>query len=233
MLQKLVALAPFVPLLQTLLWVLLVAILVLWLNKPLRAILAALQRRIEGGSAVKAGWLELPEFKPQPLEQQRERARQEVSEATEERLPTPLPGPSLTETQKSTSQYLLIEDLALRALQADLGVALNRQISAGPDAGFDAAFARDGKLNVVEVKYSPRPVSVLILKRALHRITDALATAGWKNARIILLLVYERPEDAALTDERVSKAVEGFELPIEVRTFLLPELKSRFGASDA
>lgn len=232
MLQYLVVLAPFVPLLQTLVWVALAIALMVWFNGPLRAILSALRHRIETGSAVKAGWFELPEFKPQPPEQQRKRAQLDVAEANIGMLSTPSTSGQAPNVVAS-SQFLLVEDLALRALQSDLGVLLNRQISVGPDAGFDAAFARDGTLNVVEVKFFPGSVTPAKLKVSLERIAAALGRVHWQNVRVILVLVYRRSDDMAANEDRVRRAIEGFALPIEVRTFSLPELRSRFGIGDS
>ena len=235
MLQFLSALAPFAPVLQTLIWVSLVVALMLWFNKPIRQILAAVQRRIESGSTVKAGWFELSQqLKPEPPEEQRQRARIELEDATLAQPPEPLPHGAVAPLDPS-SQYLLVEDLALRALQADLGVPLNRQISAGPDAGFDAAFARDGKLNIVEVKYFQGAVTPDKLRTALERIAVAVQRVHWKNVRIILVLVYKRAENVSANEERVQEAIANAPLPVDVRTYTLPELRNRVGipASDA
>lgn len=230
MLQNFVALAPFVPLFQTLLWVALVVALVLGFNKPIRQILLALRQRVETGSAVKAGWFELSELKPQPVEQQRERAQFELAEANAEQRATSA-SPIHVHPTVTPGQFLFAEDLALRALQADLGVALNRQISAGPNAGFDAAFAQAGKLNVVEVKFFAGSVTPTKLRTSLDRIAIAVDRVHWKNVKIILVLVFKRAEDVYLHKEATYRALDGFSLPVEVRTYSLPELRSRFGVA--
>lgn len=234
MLQILSALAPFAPVLQTLFWVSLVVALVLWFNEPIREILSALQRRIESGSTVKAGWFELTQqLQPEPPEDQRQRAKIELEEALPAQPPEPPPHGTVASLDPST-QFLLVEDLALRALQADLGVPLNRQISAGPDAGFDAAFARDGRLNIVEVKYFQGSVTPAKLRTALERIAIAVQRVRWKNVRVILVLVYKRAESVAANEERVREAIANAPLPVDVRTYTLAELRNRFGiaASD-
>ncbi len=234
MFQNFIALAPFVPLFQTLLWVALVVALVLGFNKPIRQILLALRQRVETGSAVKAGWFELSELKLQPVEQQRERAQLELAEANIEQ-PATSTSPAHVRPAVTPGQFLFAEDLALRALQADLGVALNRQISAGPNAGFDAAFAQAGKLNVVEVKFFPGSITPKKLRTSLDRIAIAVERVHWTNVRIILVLVFKRAEDVYLHKEATDRALDGFSLPVEVRTYSLPELQSRFGVvpSDA
>lgn len=231
MLQKIVALAPFVPLLQTLLWVGLIVALTLWFNKSIRSLLDALRKRVEAGSTVKAGWFELLELKPQPAEQQRQRAQLELAENAS----TPVSdGKSLQVSALSSGtppQVLLAEDLALRALQADFGVPLNRQISAGPDFGFDAAFAQGGRLNIVEVKYFAGPVQPASLRSSLDRIAAGTERVHWKNVKVILVLVFKRQEDVYLHKEPVDKMLDGFSMPVEIRTYSLPELRSRFGVA--
>ena len=54
-------LAPYVPLFQTLLWILLIVAGVLFFSKQLRTLLGAIQRRIEAGSSFQAGPLKLGE----------------------------------------------------------------------------------------------------------------------------------------------------------------------------
>lgn len=69
------------PLLQTVLWVGLISGIVIWANKPLHGILTALHQRIAGGSDITAGPFSLKDLKPQPPEQQVEKAKAEVIEA--------------------------------------------------------------------------------------------------------------------------------------------------------
>ena len=230
MLQYLPALAPFVPLAQTLLWIVLIVGFVVWFDKPIRQILSAVQQRIATGSAVKAGWFELSELKTQAVEEQRERAQTEIAEAVADDTTANSrhgSGKSTTTSEK----FLLVEDLALRALQADLGVALNRQISAGHGAAFDAAYAKGGKLHVVEVKFYPGAVATEKLRATLDRIANSLERVHWRNVQIVLVLVFNRQEDVYLESKRVDTMLEGFSLPVHMRTYSLSELKNRFGVS--
>jgi len=228
MLKELVALAPFVPLLQTLVWAVLIVGFIILFRAPINAVLGAIKSRIEAGGSVKAGWFELSELKPQPPEQQRLKAEQEIAE-TNSASPSSAPPLDAKSRTLIASQSLMAEDLALRALQSDLGVPINRQIAAGPDAGFDAAFARDGVLNVIEVKFFPGSVTPVKLRSSLENIQRALDRVHWRNVRTILVLVYKRHEDIAANEERVRDALDGLEMSVEVRTFALQELKTRFG----
>lgn len=93
------------PLLQTLLWVILIGGIVIWANKPLHGILTALHKRIAGGSDITAGPFSLKDLKPQAPEQQVEKAKAEVVEAApapalpapsiEQPSPAPAPAPAL------------------------------------------------------------------------------------------------------------------------------------------
>lgn len=229
MAEHLTALVPFVPLLQTLAWIVLIVALTLWFNRPIRDLLASLRRRVESGSAVKAGWFELSEMKPEPASQQRQRAQAEM-ESTGAAVVGESPNANPV-AGGTPPKVLFAEDLALRALQDDLGVPLNRQISAGPGAGFDAAFVKAGKLNIVEVMFFSGPVSTGKLRLALERIADATERVHWQNVKIILVLVLAEDGDVYLPKVPVEQALEGFRLSVDVRTYSLNELRTRFGVA--
>ncbi|ANH68486.1 hypothetical protein [Mitsuaria sp. 7] len=224
-------LAPFVPLLQTLAWITLIVALTLWFNRPIRELLGSLRKRVDAGSAVKAGWFELSEMKAEPADQQRLRAQIELKEASDGGTISAKGGGTRPTQNGTPPKYLLAEDLALRALQADLGVPLNRQISAGPSAGFDAAFAQGGKLNIVEVRFFPGPANPEGIRLALERIADTTERMNWKSVKVILVLVFAQPGDVYLPTDPINKALEGFRLSVDVRTYSLDELRIRFGVA--
>ena len=146
-------LAPFVPLATTFLWVLLIVGLVAWFNKPLRAILEAVHRRIETGSTVKAGWFELTDqLRPQSPEQQRERAKIEIAEVEQQEVAGSIG--NQTSRADAVNLYLQAEDLALRAVQAEYEIPLSRNLTTSGGAQFDAAFVKDGRLHVVSKNLS-------------------------------------------------------------------------------
>jgi hypothetical protein len=82
-------------LIQTILWVVLIGGAIIWAHKPLHGILTALQKRIDAGSEIAAGPFSLKDLKPQPAQQQVEKAKAEVIKAPAEPVPPPSPdGPA-------------------------------------------------------------------------------------------------------------------------------------------
>jgi hypothetical protein len=232
MLQTIAALGPLVPLIQTILWVSLILFLVLWLNKPIRQLLAAVRQRVETGSAVKAGWFELSELRTQPVEQQLLRTKEDAAEVARSTQENSEKDHGENAAPLKTSNILLAEDLALRALQADLGVPFNRQISLGPDTGVDAAFARNGKLNLIEVKFFPGPAEPRLVREALDRLSASVKALHWGNVQFIAILVFQHREDVYLPAVGFNDALRGMDIPVEIKTYALSELMSRFGVED-
>jgi hypothetical protein len=83
------------PLLQTVLWVGLIGGTIIWANKPLHGILAALQKRIAGGSDITAGPFSIKDLKPQLPEQQVEKAKAEIIAGPAEQAQLPAPAKEL------------------------------------------------------------------------------------------------------------------------------------------
>ena len=224
-------LAPFVPLAGTLLWVFLIVGLVAWFNKPLRAILEAVQRRIEAGSTVKAGWFELSDqLRPQSPEQQRERARVEIAEVVHQQSPGTTEATSTTRAE-AASLYLQAEDLALRAVQAEFEIPLNRQVTTPGGAEFDAAFVKDRTLHVVEVKSYLGSVSTEKLRTSLARVAASAKQMGGPHTRLVVAIVLKRSDDMRASRERIEEALRDLPLETTLRVYSLPELRSMFGAS--
>ncbi|MCZ8033118.1 MAG: hypothetical protein O9339_20670 [Rubrivivax sp.] len=224
-------LAPFVPLAGTFLWVILIVGLVAWFNTPLRAILGAVHRRIEAGSTVKAGWFELSDqLRPQSQEQQRERAKIEIAEVVNQQSASATEADPAARAE-AASLYLQAEDLALRAVQAEFEIPLNRQVTTSGGAEFDAAFVKDRNLHVVEVKTYLGSVSTEKLRLSLARVATAAKQMGGPQTRLIVAVVLKRSDDMKANRERIELALR--ELPLEstLRVYSLPELRSMFLAS--
>jgi hypothetical protein len=226
-------------LIQTFLWVGLTGGIVIWARKPLHGILTALHKRIEGGSDVTAGPFSVKDLKPQPPDQQREKAMAELIAApTEpEQLPAPEKQPApqhatepagdskpvevtqqataklndvakqLDETRKtldritantSQAQAYLAEDLALRTIQADFNVLVQRQATGGRDRGFDGVFETNGQVHIIEVKYigkKANPVEAAErIKQSLQRLQREASGYGWSSSQFILAAVFASVE---------------------------------------
>ena len=230
--QLLSALAPFVPLLQTALWIAFALGLAVWFRSHVRALLRAIQQRIESGATVKAGWFELAEqIKPQSPDAQRKRLDSETQEVLE--VQTRAIASEATDKAEDVRTLLLqSEDLALRALQDEFAVPINRQVTVGAGTPFDAAFFKDGSLFLVEVKTFLRGVDRIALQNAIAKLigySDALPSV---HKRFILALVFRAPDEIAANEEKVLLALSSFGSNVQVRMYALPELRQRFGAEE-
>lgn len=224
------------PLIQTVLWVGLITGIVWRFHSPIHGLLSALQKRVEGGSTLKAGPFELIEqLRPQEPEKQKQKVEAELMEAlpiASDTSPSPPTPPSIVEGRSRQATYFQAEDLALRAIQAEYGQPISRQLTAGSDVGFDGAFTVNGRLNIVEVKYVRDVKTIPRLRSSLERIVGAIEKYNWRNVQLILVVVFEREEDVPNGDSLLLKTVKAFEFPVSVRSFSLSELKRRFGLTE-
>ena len=219
------------PLIQTILWVALIAGVVWRFHAPIHGLLTALQKRVEAGSNIKAGPFELTDqLKPQdPVLQKAKVAteNQEVLQAEHALLPAVESVSQRSATVQA--RYFQAEDLVLRAIQAEYGAPVSRQVTAGRDDGFDGLFVAAGRTTVVEVKYVSGDGPGHRFQSTIKRITESIQRYGWKNPQIVLALVFERSEDIARSRERLSLMFAKNPVPVIVRCFTIAELQAQFG----
>lgn len=226
------------PLAQTFLWVGLLTACFVKFRNPVYALLVALEKRVLEGSSIKAGPIEIGALMPQLPSRQKEKAAAELqealSEASSSELPTALE-PTPQKRRALYEKYFQAEDLALRAIQAEYGATMRRQVTAGLDRGFDGVFVSNGQLSIVEVKYLSRPSSSMLpLGKAIDGIYASIFRYGWQNARVILAVVVEKMEDVSETTTRLQRFIEtkSTPVPLVVRCFSLEELQAEFGFSE-
>ena len=219
------------PLIQTVLWVGLIAGIVWRFHAPIYGLLVALQRRIEAGSNVKAGPFEITDqLRPQDPNAQREKAAAEIKEAISDQPPVATGADMLGKATTSIhDRYFQAEDLALRAMQSEYGVPMHRQVTAGRDSGFDGVFSSGGKTNVVEVKYIASKGKSPRMRESIHRLTKIIQQYAWQNAQIILVLVFESQEDVKNQKEILSIGFSENAVPVVVRVFTMAQLEAQFG----
>jgi len=224
------------PLIQTILWVVLI-IGILWrFYKQISGILNAFQKRIESGSNIKAGPFEITEqLKPQDPSKQKEKTTFEIQEVIEA-LPVSkgksLPPPKERNISEVRAKYFQVEDLVLRAIQSEYGATISRQVTAGADMGFDGAFVVNGRLNIVEVKYLTNTYNVSFIRKTLERLSNAINNYGWRNVQIILAVVFEKEDDIIKASKRLREIGEGMPFSVVVRSYTFSELQSKFGVSE-
>jgi hypothetical protein len=234
------------PLIQTILWVGLIGAIVWRFHLPIHNLLVALADRVKSGSDLKAGPFALTaNVQAQPASQQAARASQEIAEAYEAvaldppapaqnsaALPQPPPILASTPTAQFRANYFLAEDLAMRAVQAEYGAPISRQITAGQDQGFDGAFVKDGKLNVVEVKYSSGKHASKLAKSSIARIAQSMHRNNWTSARLVLAIVVNDPAVVETTRKDLESLSSNSSIPVDIRVYSMSGLKSEFGITD-
>lgn len=225
------------PLLQTVLWVGLVAGIVIRFHRPIHGLLAALQRRIEAGSPLEAGPFKLgADVKPTPPAQQRERSEAELAQIVREQLTEPQidpagePPPPQTEPAKLRSRFFQAEELALRAVQTEFNAPINRQISIGQNLEADGAFIHNDELHLVEVKFIVRPKNARsTIERTLLHYQRSFGAARRRNVVIVLALVYEFETDVTKATLEFQEIANATNLRVEVRGYSLKQLQTTYG----
>jgi len=221
------------PLIQTVLWVGLIAGIVWRFHAPIHGLLTVLQNRIESGSNIKAGPFELSQqIHPQGVAQQIERAQSEVAELLQSQSDE-IPGQQLPPPSEVKSRFLEAEDLALRAVQVEYGKPISRQVNLGPDFGIDGAFTIDGQLNIVEVKHFIRARRALpTVRRTLETFQQFFLSVNWKRPKVVLAIVLHNASEVEETRRQLSALISEFDFSVDVRCYSLEDLRSQFGLSD-
>jgi hypothetical protein len=218
------------------LWVALIGGIVLRFHKPIEGILSALQKRLDEGSDLKVGPVELTgQLRAQDPKAAQEKVAEEVHEVLQITAGSLVigsdsdPPDSRAHTAGQVqSRYLQTEDLVLRALQAEYGAPVSRQVTAGADRGFDGAFVSNGRLNIVEVKYVRSLRQLDSYRASINRIASNIARYEWRNAQIILAVVFEQTDDVGPGAARLEAVASEFSVPVIVRAYSLTELETRF-----
>jgi hypothetical protein len=219
------------PLVETVLWVALVAGLAVRFHRPIDGILTALQKRIEAGSNVKAGPFELSALQPLDASKQIERSAKEVQDIMQSDQDGESSQRQVTVSTPSElrANHLQAEDLVLRAIQAEYGATISRQVTAGRDVGFDGVFVSSGRLNIVEVKYVKSAKALPRIRSTLETLVETTRRDGWQNVQIILAVVFDTPEQVTGSEPRLHELLSGLSVQVVVRSFVLPDLQRRFG----
>lgn len=222
------------PLIQTILWVSLIAGIVWRFNVPIHGLLTALQKRVESGSNIKAGPFEISQqVQPQGVEQQIRRTKDEIAELVEAQSVDTPEQPQLKPSEVK-SRFLVAEDLALRAVQVEYQKSISRQVELGGDLAVDGVFTVDGQLNIVEVKHFIRGRRALpTARKTLESFQVFFQMYRWRNTKLILAVVLHSDSEVDEAQRQLSALAADFDFPIDVRCYGINELKSRFGLNDA
>lgn len=224
------------PLVQTILWVSLVAGIVIRFHRPIHGILNALRRRIEAGSAIEAGPIKLgAEVKPANLAQQRERSDAEINQIIRDQLGRSTSDEILDpevriEQRNLRSQLFQAEELALRAIQAEYNSPINRQVTIGPNIKADGAFIYLDELHLVEVKLIINPENATnTVARTLENYNRSFGPTRKKSVVIVLVLVYESRENIKQFNAKFLELAGKSDLRVKIFGYSLSELQAIYG----
>ena len=222
------------PLLQTILWVGLVAGVLFRFHKPLHALISALAKRIESGSTLKAGPFEIADqIRPQTTAEQAIRIAEEVKALPAAAMSTGTieqskPPPGLADV---ALEFARVEDLALRTIQAEVGETITRNVKIGELLHVDGLYWKDGRLTLIEVKYLPNDLHVkkFALDAAAHfqeSVTKEQKLAKlWPN--LLIVLVYKNTGDLAAHRQEIETMSSLAILPTTVRQLTVADLSAQ------
>jgi hypothetical protein len=223
-----------VPLIQTVLWVGLISVILYRYHRSIEALIASLKARIDSGGGVKVGPVELAALAtPLNPEQQAKKLDEEVAQIAKVNE-TGHPGEIRVQTGESVrSLYLRAEDLALREIQYEYQVTIGRQIQLGRNLEFDGAFAKDGTLYVIEIKYSGQKLLPrALIEQTISRLFSRFRDRGWKNTRVIFAVVYgDSSVPIEREQQRIADAIPEYSDKVDIRCYHLEDLAKKFGIS--
>jgi hypothetical protein len=136
----------------------------------------------------------------------------------------------LQDTPLSRSRIAQAKDLALRAIQVDYNVPVQRQLRYGPNLRFDGFFAKGSSEYIVEVRYSrPRTHPVRLLEVA-QSLSGTITHYGWHNVRIVLAVIFDDPNvDLVAEKRRILESLEIISAKIDLVCHNFETLADRFG----
>jgi len=130
-------------------------------------------------------------------------------------------------------EVTLAQDLALRALEQELGCSISRQVGVPAGEGWinlDGAVARGNELVAIEVKHYRGNKFPLFQIEHLLDLISTLPFRHFRTASLILAIVSEATDDENRDlERRLADMAVTSRVPVRVRLFRFSELKQRFG----
>jgi len=232
-------LTSYVPLMQSLVWPGFLLIIGLIYRKQISACITALLKRIEGGSRLKLGPVEVGA--PTPREQAR-KLQEEVAESRRDEVKD-----GKTKEPPDSRSIVVAEDLVMKKLTGDLGVDIRREVrTKGPNPFiFDGATQFERKFIGIETKYIRNKGSLdAIVKSSLDSINACYMSLS-KDSRELFTILFvvvldkdypldsddtlDREDITRDVTERLSDTINSYEFPVELRVYPILELEEEFG----
>lgn len=220
--------ASLVPLAQTLLWVLLIGFIFIRYRNVIDRFIQIIQGRMESGSSIKAGPLEIGEY---IRHQDQESQRIEVMREAEEYVSESDESIALSPKERSDlrANMVIAEDLVLRAIQDEYGEALRRNVEFPGNLTADAVFTKSDELHIIEVKFISGRSTLRVARSGIKQLERLIENHRDRNVRGILALVYLEDLGTSAHAVELEKLIADSSGRIEARTWSLEGLKYRYG----
>ena len=235
-------LTAYIPLMQTLVWPVVILVGFFAFRSQLRQLADAIRHRIELGGGFKAWMFEFaPVTNTSPQEQAKKLEAEVTEEAAveiEENLATGVPASeyktSSISAPESFKSRLLAEDLVLKKLSSEQNLNIRRQVKASKkiDLIFDGVANQDQGVVVIEVKM---PLNVLHIKsiatKTLNRINEfytSMPTDVQRKFRLIFAVVL-RDGNLEEVTKKLTFVRDLYQFPIQILIYRFQELQEEFG----
>jgi hypothetical protein len=187
------------------------------------AVLEAIRERVRRGSGLKFGLFELTESPPvQPASIQEREILEQVNEAASA-------SPAIERSQIRTTTFLA-EDLAIRELQLEFGISINRQVALDPNARVDGIFVKHGRGYLVEVKYLQRAIPDHLIRDAADQLRRQKWRHGSDDVTMILVVVIDNESiDVDNERSRAQTIAAATERNLLIRVYSYAELSHKYG----
>ncbi|MCJ7483978.1 MAG: hypothetical protein MUO31_13550 [Thermodesulfovibrionales bacterium] len=228
----------YIPLMQSLIWPIVVLIVIWVFRSHMRACISVIHKRIEAGGGLKIGPFELPPMAPATPQEQannlEDKAAEEVTDHTTTDSSAPKQTSILNVQRDFKASYVLAEDLVMRKLSAELNLKIIRQVK--PEHGvkyiFDGVALEEGRFIAVEVKMLRKVIHAkMIARKSLDRLSmyyTSLAEDVKHKFSLILAIVIDEgaPED---TMSQLAFIRDTYRFPVHIVCYRFKELQAEFG----
>lgn len=233
-------LVPYIPLMQSILWPIVVLTFVFLSREKFKRILAVILDRLESGSSMEAGPFKLGEKLTSPSAEERSKkhaseitdagaapsAKQEQDKGSRRPRPTVVSPDSFLRKQEM-ARFVQIENAALSRISEILGIPITREVKPTPRSTmiFDGVALDPKGFRIVEVKICRSANQIkLAVQRFLDSVSSFCLSLEEKNRAFVsvifaVVIAKDYEGDPSSIARILAVAVEGYTFPIRVEQF--------------
>lgn len=180
-------------------------------------------------------------FRAMTPTEQKERLEQEIRqveaapniEGTEKTIAVEMEGSGILGAVGVRHAWVLAEEFAIREVESEFGVPVQRQVAYGRDYGFDGIFHQKHKLTVLEIKYIRRPNWRPMIESAIEHLQRAKEAVKPAQAFVLAIVVDEMPIERRETEtEKAKELLAASSLDIDLRVYDFADLKRKYGIAN-